>query len=107
MSALDFDQGFDFDRGVAAMRSFNRFYTKQIGVLQEGLLDSPGSLTESRVLYELAHRERPTATELGAELGLDAAYLSRILRKFEQQGLIEKLPSESDGRQTLLNLTEA
>lgn len=105
MSALDFDQGFDFDRSVAAMRGFNRFYTKQIGVLQEGLLDSPFSLTESRVLYELAHRDRPTATELGNELALDPGYLSRILRKFEQQGLIEKLPSESDGRQTLLSLT--
>jgi DNA-binding MarR family transcriptional regulator/N-acetylglutamate synthase-like GNAT family acetyltransferase len=88
------------------MRRFNRFYTKQIGVLHEGLLDSPFSLTESRVLYELAYRARPTATELGAELGLDPGYLSRILRKFEQQGLIEKLPSDSDGRQTLLRLTE-
>jgi DNA-binding MarR family transcriptional regulator/N-acetylglutamate synthase-like GNAT family acetyltransferase len=101
MSALDFDQS------VAAMRGFNRFYTKQIGVLQEGLLESAFSLTESRVLYELAHRECPTATELGAELGLDPGYLSRILRKFDQQGLIAKLPSESDGRQTLLSLTAA
>lgn len=97
----------EFDHRVAAMRRFNRFYTKQIGVLQEGLLKSPFSLTESRVLYELAQRDRSTATELGAELALDPGYLSRILRKFDQDGLIEKLPSESDGRQTLLHLTEA
>ncbi|HVJ44015.1 MAG TPA: bifunctional helix-turn-helix transcriptional regulator/GNAT family N-acetyltransferase [Dongiaceae bacterium] len=97
----------DFDRRIAAMRQFNRFYTKQIGVLHEGLLDSPFSLTESRVLYELAHRDQLTATELGSELNLDPGYLSRILRKFEQQGLIEKLPSESDARQTLLHLTAA
>ena len=99
MGALDFDQS------VAAMRRFNRFYTKRIGVLHEGLLNSPFSLTESRVLYELAHRDRLTATELGAELALDPGYLSRILRKFDQQGLIEKLPSENDGRRMLLKLT--
>ena len=97
----------DFDQRVAAMRRFNRFYTQQIGVLQEGLLDSPFSLTESRVLYELAHRAQPTATELGVELALDPGYLSRILRKFEQQGLVEKLPSESDARQSLISLTPA
>jgi DNA-binding MarR family transcriptional regulator/GNAT superfamily N-acetyltransferase len=101
MSAIDFDQR------IATMRRFNRFYTRRIGVLHEGLLDSPFSLTESRVLYELAHHAQPTATELGAELGLDLGYLSRILRKFDQQGLIEKLPSDSDGRQMLLRLTEA
>jgi DNA-binding MarR family transcriptional regulator/GNAT superfamily N-acetyltransferase len=101
MSALDFDQR------IAAMRRFNRFYTKQIGVLHEGLLHSPFSLTESRVLYELAQRPQTTATELGVELGLDPGYLSRILRKFDLQGLIEKLPSTADGRQTLLHLTPA
>lgn len=97
----------DFDQSVAAMRRFNRFYTKRIGVLHEGLLNSPFSLTESRVLYELAHRDRMTATELGAELALDPGYLSRILRKFDQQGLIEKLVSETDGRQVLLSLTDS
>lgn len=95
----------DFDQRVAAIRRFNRFYTKQIGLLQEGLLKSPFSLTESRVLYELANRVRPTATDLGAELGLDAGYLSRILRKFEQQGLIEREPSAADARQNHLSLT--
>ena len=92
---------------VAAIRRFNRFYTKQIGVLQEGWLDSPFSLTEVRVLYELAHREQPTATDLARELALDAGYLSRILRGFQKKGLIEKRPSASDGRQSLLRLTNS
>jgi DNA-binding MarR family transcriptional regulator/N-acetylglutamate synthase-like GNAT family acetyltransferase len=90
---------------VSAVRSFNRFYTKQIGVLREGLLASPFSLSEVRVLYELAHRDRTTATELARDLGLDAGYLSRILSEFEKRGLIRKAPSEADGRQTLLSLT--
>ncbi len=96
----------DFDQRVGAVRRFNRFYTKQIGVLQEGYLESPFSLTEVRVLYELAHCEKTTASELGKELGLDAGYLSRILRGFEKRGLIDKKPSEADGRQSLLWLTE-
>lgn len=90
---------------VAEVRSFNRFYTAQIGVLREGLLGSPYSLTEVRVLYELAHREKPTAAELGKELGLDAGYLSRILRGFVRRGLVTKSPSARDGRQSLLALT--
>ncbi len=90
---------------VAAARRFNRFYTKQIGVLHEGLLKSPFSLTEVRLLYELAHREQLTATGLGKELGLDAGYLSRILSGFEKRGLIQKTPSPADRRQTLLALT--
>ncbi|MDY0883398.1 helix-turn-helix domain-containing GNAT family N-acetyltransferase [Dongia soli] len=97
----------DFDQRIAAIRRFNRFYTKQIGLLQEGLLKSPFSLTESRVLYELANRPQPTATELGRELGLDPGYLSRILRKFEQEGLVERQPSPDDARQSLLLLTSA
>jgi DNA-binding MarR family transcriptional regulator/N-acetylglutamate synthase-like GNAT family acetyltransferase len=93
------------DERVAAVRRFNRFYTKQIGLLQQGYLASPFSLTEVRVLYELAHRDGPTAAELGKELGLDAGYLSRILRSFEEQGLIQRTPSDADGRQHVLTLT--
>jgi len=94
-----------FDRRVAAVRRFNRFWTRQIGVLREGYLESEFSLAEVLVLYELAHREETTAGELGEELGLDAGYLSRILRGFEKRGLIHKRPSEADGRRKLLRLT--
>jgi DNA-binding MarR family transcriptional regulator/N-acetylglutamate synthase-like GNAT family acetyltransferase len=97
--------GLDFDRRVAAIRRFNRFYTAQIGVLHEGLLKSPFSLAEARVLYELAYRETPTAAELCQDLGLDAGYLSRILRNFAMSGLLEKTPCQTDGRQSLLSLT--
>jgi DNA-binding MarR family transcriptional regulator len=96
----------DFSQCVEAVRRFNRFYTKQIGVLQEGFLKSPFSLAEARVIYEFAHHEKTTATELSNELGLDAGYLSRILRGFKKRGLINKKPSETDGRQSMLWLTE-
>ncbi|MBS1952649.1 MAG: MarR family transcriptional regulator [Cyanobacteria bacterium SZAS-4] len=89
-----------------SVRHFNRFYTKQIGVLQESLLNSGYSLSEVRVLYELAHRTQPTAKELGRDLGLDAGYLSRILANFEEQKFLERKASESDGRQILIRLTK-
>src|SRR5947209_6199307 len=94
------------DTLIEAVRRFNRFYTRQIGVLHEGLLQSQFSLTEVRVLYELAHREHSTAGELSEVLGLDPGYLSRILRGFQARGLISREASKSDARQTLLALTE-
>jgi DNA-binding MarR family transcriptional regulator/GNAT superfamily N-acetyltransferase len=93
------------ERDIAAVRQFNRFYTRRIGALEERLLDTPFSLAESRVLYELANRSAPTASELAKDLGLDPGYLSRILRAFESRGLIARTPSETDGRQTHLELT--
>jgi DNA-binding MarR family transcriptional regulator/N-acetylglutamate synthase-like GNAT family acetyltransferase len=95
----------DLDRRIAEVRRFNRFYTRQIGVLNEGLLRSPFSLAEARVLYELAHQEQPTASGLRLALNLDAGYLSRILRGFERRGLIRKKRAARDGRQILLSLT--
>jgi DNA-binding MarR family transcriptional regulator/N-acetylglutamate synthase-like GNAT family acetyltransferase len=94
-----------FDRRIADLRRFNRFYTQKIGVLQEGLLKSPFSLTEARVLYELAREEQLTATRLGTQLGLDPGYLSRILRGFERRGLIRRTRSSTDRRLGLLSLT--
>ncbi|MEO8021814.1 bifunctional helix-turn-helix transcriptional regulator/GNAT family N-acetyltransferase [Polaromonas sp.] len=91
---------------VKALRGFNRFYTQRIGVLTP-YLGSELSLTDVRVLYELAHRQELTATGLGRDLGLDAGYLSRILRRFESQGWIARKPSPADARQSLLQLTEA
>ncbi len=92
---------------VSAVRHFNRFFTRRIGVLREGLLHSPYSLTEARILFELAQRDNLTASDLCRGLGLDPGYLSRILARLEQQGLLDKTRSENDGRQRLLHLTPA
>ena len=93
------------DSAVAAVRQFNRFYTQKIGVLHEGFLRTPFSLTEGRVLYEVAHRDGATASEIAADLGLDAGYLSRILSAFARQRLLGKSASENDGRKSILRLT--
>jgi DNA-binding MarR family transcriptional regulator/GNAT superfamily N-acetyltransferase len=94
-----------FDDPVQIIRRFNRFYTREIGVLQEHLLESQCSLTEVRVLYELAHREHLTAVELCRDLGLDRGYLSRMLQSFETQGWIKTAPSPEDRRKAFLSLT--
>jgi DNA-binding MarR family transcriptional regulator len=92
-------------RYVESVREFNRFYTRQIGLLQEGLLASPFSLTEVRIMFELSQRANCTASDLATELGLNHGYLSRILRRFQSLGFITKERSAADGRQLLLTLT--
>jgi DNA-binding MarR family transcriptional regulator/GNAT superfamily N-acetyltransferase len=94
------------DDRVETIRRFNRFYTKKIGVLHEGLLESAFSLAEARVLFELAQSKPSTASVLAGELGLDAGYLSRILRDFQSRGLLRRIPSPADRRQSVLSLTK-
>src|SRR5919112_4025674 len=90
---------------IDAIRRFNRFFTRRIGVLREGLLHTPHSLTEARLLFEIANHDELTASDLSQELGLDPGYLSRILAGLERRDLIEKTPSKSDARRRLLALT--
>ncbi len=92
---------------VEAVRRFNRFYTRQLGLLQEYLVRSQFSLSDARVLHEIAHHEETTATHLARELDLDLGYLSRILGGFQRGGLIEKRPSPEDRRQQIVGLSEA
>jgi DNA-binding MarR family transcriptional regulator/GNAT superfamily N-acetyltransferase len=92
---------------IETIREFNRFYTRRIGVLHEGLLNSHFTLTESRLLWELAHRDDLTATELARELELDPGYLSRLLRSFKERGLIKSRRSDDDARNQHLNLSAA
>src|SRR6202048_2462145 len=95
----------DSEHQISAVRAFNRFYTRKLGVLDQQLLKSPFSLSEARVLYELANRANVAAKEIGIELGLDPGYLSRIIQNFDESGLITRKPLPSDRRQYRLSLT--
>jgi DNA-binding MarR family transcriptional regulator/N-acetylglutamate synthase-like GNAT family acetyltransferase len=95
----------DLATRIDAVRRFNRFFTRRIGVLREGLLHTPYSLTEARILFEISHRDDLSASDLSRELGLDPGYLSRILARLGRRGLIDKVRSETDGRRRLLSLT--
>ena len=93
------------DRQVAEIRAFNRFHTVLVGALDRGVLASPFSLTEARVLYEIVHRGEVSAADLVRDLGLDPAYLSRIVRRFRTDGLVASFPSADDGRARILAAT--
>src|SRR5215212_2812314 len=97
----------DLGSSIEVVRRFNRVFTRRIGVLREGLLHSRYSLTEARILFELAHREDRSASDLSRKLGLDPGYLSRTLVRLEGQGLIARARSENDGRRRILSLTSA
>jgi len=92
---------------ATAFRRLSRFYTCQLGLLDEGLLKNSFQLTEARILYELAYRDALTATQLSRDLALDAGYLSRILKSFEARGLITRSAAPHDGRQSVIGLTNA
>lgn len=92
---------------IARMRAFNRFYTRRLGILRPDFLNSGLSLTEARVLYELASRASITASELVERLGLDAGYISRVLKGFGERGIVERRRHERDGRARLIRLTAA
>jgi len=95
----------DPDHQISAVRAFNRFYTRKLGVFDQHFMKSPFSLSEGRVLYELAHRKDLAAKEIGIELGLDPGYLSRLIQNFDEKGLITRKPLPSDRRQYQLSLT--
>lgn len=90
---------------ISAVRRFNRFYTREVGLLRKTFLDTPWTLGEMRVLFEIANGDKVTATDIARELELDAAYLSRLLRGFEGKGLIARMQSKTDARVSHLKLT--
>jgi DNA-binding MarR family transcriptional regulator len=92
---------------IETVRAFNRFYTNQIGLLREGLLNSPFSLSEARVLFEIAHHAETTASELANELGMDPGYMSRIVKSLERSDLVQRAAASPDRRQRIISLTEA
>ena len=95
------------EQTIEAVRDFNRFYTRVIGVLEEGLLHTPYTLTEARVVFELAQRDRTEVTALRRDLGLDAGYLSRILARFAADGLVTRERAAEDGRRQVVRLSPA
>src|SRR5882757_772845 len=95
------------DERVTAVREFNRFYTGVLGLLREGLLDTPYSLTEARIIFELARQDEAEVAQMRRWLDLDAGYLSRILARFEADGLVRRSRSPGDGRRQVIGLTQA
>jgi len=95
----------NINQQIEAFRAFNRFYTRQIGLLNRTLLESPFSLTQARILFEIANRKQTTASDLMEDLGMDRGYLSRTLQAFEKQGLLQRKKSSEDSRQRFLKLT--
>lgn len=90
---------------ISSIRRFNRFYTREVGVLRKNFLDTPWSLAEMRVLFEIANGADVTASDIGKALDLDAAYLSRMLQKFEKDGLVSRTRSKADARVSFLGLS--
>src|SRR5690349_16652316 len=90
---------------IAAVRRFNRFYTREVGVLRKNFLDSPWTLTEMRILFEIANGKDVIASDIGKALDLDAAYLSRLMQRFEKDGLVVRTRSEADARVSFLSLS--
>ncbi|HET6268289.1 MAG TPA: helix-turn-helix domain-containing GNAT family N-acetyltransferase [Acidobacteriota bacterium] len=90
---------------IAAVRQFSRFYTRRLDILRQEIYSSPFTLGQVRVLYEIAHRKDPTSTQIAEDLGLNAAYFSRLLRSLENQKLVKRTRSSTDGRRSLLSLT--
>jgi DNA-binding MarR family transcriptional regulator/GNAT superfamily N-acetyltransferase len=97
----------ELDQAIHSIRRFNRFYTAAIGTLDEGLLQSSLTLAEARILFEIANANTPTATRISSALGLDLGYLSRIIKRFEERGLIKRKNSKTDGRQNVISITAA
>src|SRR5687768_2870629 len=93
------------DDQIQELRSFNRFYTRQLGLLDETLLQTDFSLTEARILFEIANRTDCTASDLASEFGIDSGYLSRSIAAFEKQGLLRRIRSNQDSRERFLKLT--
>jgi len=93
------------NQAVASIRRFSRFYTRRMGVLQEALLGSAFTLPEARIVYEIAVRDRTTASDLVADLDLDPGYVSRLIKSLEERGFVTRRPSDTDARQYLLDLT--